>query len=78
MKEQERNIALLKYIAHKCKELRAKKGISQEAAYEDTRINIGKVETAKKNITVSTLAKLCKYYDTNLIDFLKGFNEDNE
>ena len=78
MKEQERNIALLKYIAHKCRELRAKKGVSQEAAYEDTRINIGKVETAKKNITVSTLAKLCRYYNTNLIDFLKEFEEETE
>lgn len=73
MKEQERNIALLNYIASKCKELRAKRGVSQEAVYEDTRINIGKVETAKKNITVSTLSKLCRYYNISLIDFLQDF-----
>lgn len=72
MKEQERDIAILEYIAHKCKELRAKKGISQEAVYEDTGINIGKVETAKKNLTISTLTKLCRYYKLTIEEFFHG------
>ena len=77
MKDQERNIELLQYIAGKCKELRARKGKSQEDVYEDTGINIGKIETAKKNITVSTLAKLCRYYNLTLVDFLQEFKDKN-
>ena len=48
MKEQDRDNALLEYIARKCKQLRVEKGVSQEAVYEDTHLNIGKIETAKK------------------------------
>lgn len=34
--------------------------------YEDTGIHIGKIETEKYNITVSTLARLCRYYGISL------------
>lgn len=42
------------------------KGVSQETVYEDTGIHIGKIETEKYNITVSTLARLCRYYGISL------------
>ena len=48
------------------RELRAEKGVSQETVYEDTGIHIGKIETEKYNITVSTLARLCRYYGISL------------
>ncbi|WP_300286449.1 helix-turn-helix transcriptional regulator [uncultured Alistipes sp.] len=73
MKEQDRDNAFLEYIARKCKQLRAEKGVSQEAVYEDTHLHIGKIETAKKNLTVSSLSKLCNYFNVSLIDFLKDF-----
>ncbi|MFR6635397.1 MAG: helix-turn-helix transcriptional regulator [Alistipes onderdonkii] len=43
-----------------------KGGVSQETVYEDTGIHIGKIETEKYNITVSTLARLCRYYGISL------------
>ena len=43
--------------------------MSQEVVYEDTGIHIGKIETAKYNITVSTLSRLCNYYGTTLKEF---------
>lgn len=76
MKTTERDEALLGYITRKCKELRAKRDASQEVIYEDTHIHIGKIETAKKNISVSTLSKLCRYYQISLTDFLKDFEND--
>lgn len=72
MKQPWRDIPLLKAIACRLRELRAAKGLSQEAVYEDTGIHIGKIETEKYNITVSTLAKLCRYYGTSLEAFFKG------
>lgn len=76
MNQTERDEILLRYIARKCKELRAKRGVSQEVVYEDTHIHIGKIETAKKNISVSTLSKICKYYDVSLTEFLKDYEEN--
>lgn len=55
MKQPWRDITLLKAIAGRLRELRAEKGVSQETVYEDTGIHIGKIETEKYNITVSTL-----------------------
>lgn len=60
---------LLEAIAGRLKELRAEKGVSQETVYENTGIHIGKIETARYNITVSTLSKLCNYYGITLKEF---------
>ncbi|WP_195500119.1 helix-turn-helix domain-containing protein [Alistipes timonensis] len=60
---------LLEAIAGRLKELRAEKGVSQETVYEDTGVHIGKIETARYNITVSTLSKLCNYYGITLKEF---------
>ena len=60
---------LLEAIAGRLKELRAKKGVSQEIVYEDTGVHIDKIETARYNITVSTLSKLCNYYGITLKEF---------
>ena len=73
MKEQERDFELLTYIAHKCKDLRAKKGVSQETAFEDTGVSISKIETARKNITVSTLSKLCRYFEITIPEFFREY-----
>ena len=55
MKQPWRDITLLKEIADRLRELRTAKGI-----------HIGKIETEKYNITVSTLARLCRYYGISL------------
>ena len=70
MKQPWRDITLLKAIAGRLRELRAEKGVSQETVYEDTGIHIGKIETEKYNITVSTLARLCRYSGISLGAFL--------
>lgn len=62
---------LLQKIALILKELREEKELSQEEVYNDTNIHIGRIETGKGDITVSTLSALCKYYGIKLSDFLK-------
>ena len=64
-----RDTTLLEAIAGKLKELRVAKGVSQETVYEDTGIHICNIETARYNITVSTLSKLCNYYGITLKEF---------
>ena len=69
MKKQWRNDVL---IARRLKDLRIGRGLSQETVYFNTGIHIGKIETEKYNITVSTLSKLCDYYQITLEEFFKG------
>ncbi|MQX27512.1 helix-turn-helix domain-containing protein [Alistipes sp. dk3620] len=63
---------LIEEIARRLKDLRIGRGLSQETVYFNTGIHIGKIETEKYNITVSTLSKLCDYYQITLEEFFKG------
>jgi transcriptional regulator with XRE-family HTH domain len=62
---------LIQKIALVLKELRDEKELTQEEVYNDTNIHIGRIETGKGNINVSTLAALCSYYGILFSDFLK-------
>ena len=62
---------LLSKIALRLKNLRNSKGVSQEELYNATDIHIARIETAKVNISVSTLSKLCEYFDISLAEFFQ-------
>ena len=63
---------LLQKIAARLKSLRVKKGESQEEIYNQTDIHIARIETAKVNISVSTLSKLCSYFKITLSEFFEN------
>ncbi|TMI63726.1 MAG: helix-turn-helix transcriptional regulator [Bacteroidetes bacterium] len=69
--EKIRNTKLLNKIALVIKELREENGLSQEDVYNDTNIHIGRIETSKANLSVSTLSALCKYFKIKISDFHK-------
>jgi transcriptional regulator with XRE-family HTH domain len=66
---QLRDKKLLQNIAVVVRELRTKAGLSQEDVYNETNIHVGRIETAKANVSVSTLSALCKYFKIKLSDF---------
>ena len=68
---QLRDDILLKKIALRLKTLREEKGLSQEELYNETDIHIGRIETARNNISISTLSALCNYFEISLSDFFK-------
>lgn len=67
-----RNQKLLKKIALRIKTLREGKEITQEVFYNDTGINIGRIELAKRDISMTTLKSICDYLEVSLTDFFKG------
>ncbi|HVT85201.1 MAG TPA: helix-turn-helix transcriptional regulator [Chitinophagaceae bacterium] len=67
---QIRDTKLLQKIALVIKELRDENELSQEEVYNETNIHIGRIETAKANLSVSTLSALCKFFKIKLSDFL--------
>jgi transcriptional regulator with XRE-family HTH domain len=64
-----RNTILLKKIAVTIKALREQKQLTQEDVFIDTNIHIGRIETARSNTSISTLAAICKYFKISLTDF---------
>jgi transcriptional regulator with XRE-family HTH domain len=59
-------------IAEKIKQLRAVNNITLEVFYFDTGIHLARIEQGKTNITISTLKRICDYFDLNLVDFFKN------
>jgi transcriptional regulator with XRE-family HTH domain len=70
------NDKLLKKIAARIRRLRDKKQITQEVFYNDTGINIGRIERAKRNISVTTLESICQYLDVSISEFFKGIEKE--
>ena len=71
----EGNPAFLKKLAKRVKELREKAGLTQENAFHDTGIHFGRIETARRDFSVSTLEKICEYFGITLVEFFKGIKE---
>lgn len=69
MQKQYQNEALLLEVIACIKEIRKAKNITLEAFYFDTGIHLARIEQGKTNITISTLSKICDYFDISLIDF---------
>ncbi|MBL7718318.1 MAG: helix-turn-helix transcriptional regulator [Flavipsychrobacter sp.] len=72
---QVRDEQLLKDIALRVKALREGSGFSQEEVYNATEIHVARIETAKVNVTISTLAKLCDFFEISLAEFFKPIHK---
>ncbi len=72
MKQQRRNEVLLKLVAQRLKQIRTERGLTQEDVYFDTDMHVGRIETGKFNISISTLAELCSFYEVSLVEFFAG------
>jgi transcriptional regulator with XRE-family HTH domain len=69
-----RDHKLLKKISIRIKELREEHNVTQEDFFNDTGINIGRIEQAKTDLSVSNLKRICDYFGIDLKDFFKkGF-----
>jgi len=66
---QFRDQELLDKIAARLKGLREEKGLSQEEVYNELDVHIGRIEVGKVNVSISTLSKLCQYFDITLTEF---------
>jgi len=69
MPKQYQDKELIDKIILTLKEVRNARGITLETFYFDTGIHLARIEQGKTNITVSTLAKVCSYFEISLVDF---------
>jgi transcriptional regulator with XRE-family HTH domain len=66
-----RNKKLLKKTALRIKELRLENCVTQEEMYNDTGINIGRIERAINDLSLCTLERICLYFNISLREFFK-------
>ena len=71
MPQQYQDKELLIQIIFTIKQLRKNKGVTLEHFYFDTGIHLARIEQGKTNITVSTLSKICNYFEISLQDFFE-------
>lgn len=69
MERQRRNEYLVGQVVKRLKEIRQKRGLTQENVRFDTDLNIGRIESGLHSITLTTLADLCDYYQVTLEEF---------
>ena len=56
---------ILLEFATKVKELRIAKGVTQQDAYNDTGIHFGRIEQGKRDVSLTTLVKIARYFGVN-------------
>lgn len=57
---------LLSKVILYLKQVREKQSLTQEVVFYDTGIHIGRIESGKFDLTLTTLKKLCNYYDITM------------
>ena len=72
MNQYRYNGEALHKIAAKLTELREARGLFQKDVARETGLNIGLIETGRRNITLNTLERLCRFYDIPPAEFFRG------
>ena len=70
MKKKDKKILLIQ-LAKRVKELRKVKGVTQADALTDTKILFSRIEQGKRDISFTTLYKICQYFEISMDEFLK-------
>lgn len=71
-KTEFRDKELLAQIAERIKLIRNQKNLTQAQFYEISNIHIGRIESGKVNISISTLQEICKHLGITLPEFFGG------
>lgn len=73
---QSSNSNLNSAIVQKIKRLREDNNVTLEVFYFDTGIHLARIEQGKTNITISTLYRICQYFELTLSSFFEGIGEN--
>lgn len=69
-----RNDTLIRQITDKLRKIRIQRSLTQEEVSFHTNLNIGRIESGKHSISITTLEILCDFYEISLEEFFKGFD----
>jgi len=63
---------LVDKIVIKIKKLREQNQVTLQEFYNDTGIHLARIESEKRDLPISTLKRICEYFNVSLSEFLKG------
>lgn len=69
MPKQLNNNELIAKVVFCIKQIRKAKNVTLEVFYFDTGIHLARIEQGKQNISISTLSKICNYFEISLSEF---------
>ena len=72
MKTKDKKV-LLTQLAKRVKELRNIKGVTQADALTDTKILFSRIEQGDRDVSLTTLNKICNYFDITLVELFENF-----
>ena len=72
MKRQRQNDFFVGQVADRLDKALRRLNLTQEVVRFDTGLNVGRIEAGYTDITLSTLADLCDYYDISPGELLQG------
>ncbi len=61
-----------KKISLQIRKIRRQHRVTQERFYNETNINIARLESGKIDVRLETLRKICAYFDVSLSGFFQG------
>lgn len=67
--------SFLSELARRLKALREDRKLTLQEVYDATGVHIGRIESSKANVTLTTMVKLCRYYQVRLVDIVEGLDE---
>jgi len=65
---------LLLNLAKKIKRLRKERNLTQEDCYNDTGIHFARIEQGKRDVSFTTLAYICNYFEISFEEFFCEWN----
>jgi len=68
---------LLVDLARRIKGLRKERNLTQEDCYNDTGIHFARIEQGKRDVSYTTLVKICDYFGITILEFFEQENLKN-
>ena len=75
MAKQYQDSELISKVISKIKKIRKDKNCTLENFYFDTGIHLARIEQGKTNLTVSTLSRICNYFEISLNQFFEDIEK---
>ena len=69
---ERRDDRVLKWVAQRLRQLRKERGLTQTAVWEDTGVSMGRIEAGSLNLSLTTIAILCEYFEITFEEFFRG------
>lgn len=58
----QQNSPFLRELARRLKSIREERHLTLQEVYDSTGVHVGRIETGRRNVTLFTVAMLCRYY----------------